>query len=108
MQVNCKEFARFYKRMLTINQKQRITPHEALEHPFFTPSETLKASALGEQTREKHRACRLRKKKKKSRRKRERRPGRECRPEGFSRQKRRSRYVIHCVRNCVIDAAYSS
>jgi hypothetical protein len=66
MQVNCKEFARFYKRMLTINQKQRITPHEALEHPFFTPSETLKASALGEQTREKQRPAGCARKKRKA------------------------------------------
>jgi hypothetical protein len=55
MQADRKEFADLLKRILSIDHKLRITPREALVHPFFFPAEQLKA--LRKQTWERQRAC---------------------------------------------------
>jgi hypothetical protein len=50
----------FLQRMLSLNRRLRISPREALAHPFFSPSEQWEV--LRKQTRERVKACRMRKK----------------------------------------------
>jgi hypothetical protein len=60
MQADRKEFTDLLKRILSIDQKLRITPRKVLVHPFFSPTEQLET--LRKQTWGRQRACRLCKK----------------------------------------------